>query len=354
MKKILVFSFSLIVLSGCVQQQIIDKLNIETAQGYDLAENNNIKGTVLYPQYLPDKSVQNQTLSTIDKTSRDILSDLERNSNKPLVTGGLQVVILGDSFAKKGLAKLIDSLERDPNIGSRMLLAVTDSSAEEILQGEYGYEGNGTYISDLLKHNMKFRDVPKMNVHLFASYYVQKGKDAFLPIIQKIDNNRLKITGMALFKNDIFVKRINENRMFYFKLLVDRYSEGTQIVQMGKKQAVVRSIRSHNKIKVNKKKSPQEIIIKIKVNAVLREYSGKKATPKIIYKISKQMEGDIKKESLHMLKEFQKRGIDPVGIGQNVKIHTKNFDFKKWKGQYKNVTFKVIPKVTIMESGTIE
>jgi spore germination protein len=48
-----------ILLSCCVERQIIDDVNIETAVGYDLAENNKIKGTLLYPVYLPDRSVQN-------------------------------------------------------------------------------------------------------------------------------------------------------------------------------------------------------------------------------------------------------------------------------------------------------
>lgn len=354
MKKVCLCFISLVFLSGCVEQQVIDKLNIETAQGYDLEESNLLKGTILYSQYLPDKSVQNQTLSTIAKTSRDVLSDLEKNSNKPLVTGGLQVVLFSDSISKHGFVSLVDSLQRDPNIGSRILLAVTEGSAENVLKGIYGYEGNGTYISDMLKHNIERRDVPKVNLHLFGAYYEQIGRDPYLPLIQKKGMNQLKLTGIALFKEDKYVKKIPSNKMFYFKLLVDKYSEGSQVVEVGKYQAVVRSIHSKNKFKVNKQKSPYEIIIHIKVNAVVREYSGQKATYPVIKRIEKKMEKDIKKESLKMLKSFQKKGIDPVGIGFRVKTSTKHFNHQLWKKQYKNVTFKVIPEVQIMESGTVE
>ncbi|PTY81704.1 hypothetical protein B5V88_02920 [Heyndrickxia sporothermodurans] len=352
MKKYLFILLVFPLLTSCVQHQVIDKLNIETAQGYDLAENNHLRGTLLFVKYLPDKTVQNRTLSATAKTSQDVLTDLERRSSDPLVTGGVGVVLFGEELAKHGFVKLVDSLQRDPNIGSRLFVAIAEGRAEDMLNGNYGFEGNSTYIHDLLTHNMKNRDIPKVNLHLFASFYAEKGRDAYLPVLEKVSDTDINISGMAIFKNNKIVKKVDEKNLFHFKLLVDKHSEGTKTVKIGKYNAVVRSIRSKNKIKI--KKNPLEAIVYIKANAIVREYSGRKVTTKVVKTLEKHMEEDIKKECLHMLKDFQRHGIDPVGFGLRVKNNTRNFNFNKWEDEYKTMKIKIKPKVTIMESGTVQ
>ncbi|MED1203821.1 Ger(x)C family spore germination protein [Heyndrickxia acidicola] len=352
-------SFSLILLcflllTGCVQQQIIDEVNVETGLGFDLLEGNRIKGTVLYPQFLPDKSVNNVTIVESAKVSRDLLSKLERQSNQPLVTGSLEVVLFGKKLAKEGFFHLIDSLQRDPNIGSRIDLAVVDGTAEEVLQGKYGMEGNGVYIKSLMDHNMKYRDVPRQNLHLFASYLYSKGRTTYLPIIRKVNNTELEISGMGLFNNKRLVQKIGEEKMFFFKILVDKYSEGSETIKLDGDEAVVRSISSTNKIKVNTHKHPTEVTIEVKVNGVIREFTGNHLDMKKENVIREKFEKIIKKETLSMLKQFQKNHIDPVGIGERVQSVTRHFNWSKWRDEYPNVKFKVKPKVIIMESGTVE
>lgn len=352
MKKLLMLLLTLPFLTSCVEQQVIDKLNIETAQAYDLTEKNKLQGTLLFIKYLPDKSIQNKTLTETGKTSREVLTFLERRSSDPLVTGGVQVVLFGESLAKHGFVKLVDSLQRDPNIGSRLFVAIAEGRAQDILNGDYGIEGNGTFIRDLLTHNMKNRDIPKVNLHIFGSFYAQKGRDAYLPIIKKINDSELNIVGMAIFSRDKVVKRVTEKELFYFKLLVDKYSEGTKTVKLGSNDAVVRSIRSKNRIKINK--NPLKATVYIKIDAIIREYSGQQVTYDVVKKIEKGLEENIKKESLKLLHEFQKKEVDPVGFGLHVKNKTRNFDYKKWKDDYKTMSFKIVPKVTIMESGTVQ
>jgi spore germination protein len=343
-----------LLLIGCVQQQIIDEVNIETGLGFDLLEGGQIKGTVLYPQFMPDKSVSNVTIVESANVSRDLLSKLERQSNQPLVTGSLEVVLFGRTLADKGFFHLIDSLQRDPNIGSRIDLAVVDGDAQDVLQGKYGLEGNGVYIKSLLDHNMKYRDVPRQNLHLFASYLYSKGRTTYLPIIKKVNNTELEISGMGLFDQKHLVQTINEDKMFFFKILVDKYSEGSETVKQNGDEAVVRSISSTNKIKVNSHKHPIEVTITVKVNGVIREFTGQHLDPKKENLIKLNFERIIKKETLSMLKQFQKSRIDPVGIGERVKSETRHFNWSKWKDDYSSVKFKVIPKVVIMESGTVE
>lgn len=346
--------FTSIILSGCVQQQIIDKQNIETAAGFDWTDGK-IQGTILYPTYMPDKSVSNNVLVAKSKVTREILENLQKKSDQPLVTGSLQVALFGKSLAKRGFFHLIDSFQRDPNIGSRIHLAVVDGSTSTLLMGKYGNTGNGIYIKDLLDHNMKYLDVPRQNLHLFGAYLYEKGRTTYLPIIKQVNNNELQITGIALFNTKKMVMELPAKKMFFFKLLVDRHSAGNQAVKINNEEVVVRSINSSNNIKVNNKKDPYEVTIDIDIEGIIREYTGKKISNTIMNKFEKAFEKKIERETLSLLKDFQKHKIDPVGIGERAENVTRHFDWDKWwDSDYKNVTFKIVPKVKIVESGTVE
>ncbi|MBB2481475.1 Ger(x)C family spore germination protein [Bacillus sp. APMAM] len=355
MKKcFLLLVISSFILSSCVQQQIIDKQNIETVAGFDWEEGK-IKGTILYPTYLPDKSVSNNVLIAESKVTREILEKLQMKSDQPLVTGSMQVALFGKGLAQRGFFHLIDSFQRDPNIGSRIHLAVVDGSTSTLLMGKYGNTGNGIYIKDLLDHNMKYLDVPKQNLHLFGAYLYERGRTTYLPMIKQVNNNELEITGIALFNTKRMVMKLPPRKMFFFKLLVDRHSIGNQAVKINNEEVVVRSINSSNKIKVNNKKEPYEATIDIEIEGIIREYTGKKISNEIMNKFEKAFEAKIKRESLSLLKDFQKHNIDPVGIGERAENVTRHFDWDKWwSSEYKNIKFKIVPNVKIVESGTVE
>ncbi|WP_421381230.1 Ger(x)C family spore germination protein [Bacillus salacetis] len=364
MKKFtLLFVLFSTLLSGCVEPEILDDLNIETAKGYDVAGEDNIRGTALYPRYLADKKIENVTLTAEAESTRQVLNLLEKKSEMPLVRGGLENVIISDEMARKGMLHIADSLQRDASVGARVLLSVSEGPAGEILKGDYGIKGNSLYISNLIDHNIKRGDLSKSNLHIFLFTFYQKGHTPYLPMIEKVDETTLGISGVALFKNDKMVDKIEKEKMFYFKLLSDRYSEGNQVVRLSEDremnqsniEASVTSLKSKHKIDINHKADPVEITVNITIRGIIKEYTGKSLTPPKIKSIEDKMEKDIEQNCLKMLKEFQKKGIDPMGFGQRQKHGVRHMDFKKWDAeQYPNAIIKVKASVKILESGTVE
>lgn len=56
-----------------------------------------------------------------------------------------------------------------------------------------------------------------------------------------------------------------------------------------------------------------------------------------------------------MIKEFQERGVDPIGFGFEVKSRKRGFDFKKWEEQtYPTVKIDVEAEVRIISTGISE
>jgi spore germination protein len=350
-------------LTGCVEKEILDDLYIETGKAYDYVGKEKIRGTSLFPIYLSDKSIQNGTLSAEGASTREVLEKLERRSQQPLVRGSLDVVLIGEELAKKGIIDIGDSLQRDASIGARLYLTVVEGEAGRLIKGNYGLRGNGTYLSNLIHHNITRRELPETNLHMFIYDYFQEGQTPYLPILKQLSNESVAITGIALFDNDKMVKKIPAKDMFFFKLMVDKFAEGDHIVKMGNEksngveesiEASVKSLFSKNKIIV-KHTDPVEVTIQLKIRGIIREYTGKKLTPDKVIEVEKQMKKDIEENCIQMLKEFQELGIDPVGIGQIQKHGIRGFDFKEWEDSiYPRAKFKVETKVQILEAGTVE
>jgi spore germination protein len=345
--------FILTLLPGCVQKEILDDVNLETGAAYDFVDNQ-IRGTALIPIYLPDKSVKNKTFTASASLSRDFLRDVQRQSSEPLVTGSLKVVLFGEELArKKGILDLIDSFQRDPSIGAGLYLAETEGEAKKILEKNLGERGNANYLTNLIRHNMKTKDLPKTNLQLFLFDFNQKGKSPYLPYLRSIGKDQVEISGISFFRYGNVVDTIPASKMFYFKLLVDKYSQGTLKVKLENNMAAVESIRSNFKMKIISR-NPYKLDVNLKVKAILNEYSGPRAAQKEIDRIEQLLEKKIERECLDLITRFQSEKIDPVGFGHFIKSYTRGFDFKKWDSEYMHLKVNVDADVTIIESGVIE
>ncbi|AZU64129.1 Ger(x)C family spore germination protein [Neobacillus mesonae] len=354
MNRLIFIISTLFLLSGCIEKKIIDDINIVTGVGFDYLKDKQLIGTFLTQNYKPDKSISNQMYSSKAVLRRDLLINANRQSSQPLVTGGLGVTIIGEELGKRGIKDLLDVYQRDVSIGARNFFVISEGKAQTILQGNYGTEGSGDFLYNLLDTHVKGRDLPKTNLHLLLYDYYQKGKDIFLPQLKPISDNQVEISGISLFRGDKAVDVIPAEKMFFFKLLVDKYSNGDFSVPKEKdEKASVKSIRSIHKFKISKQ-DPSQVTIQIKIKGTIQEYTGKKLQEtKEIEMVQKELEKEVEKECLQLVKRFQAQNIDPIGLGQFYKSKNRGFDFKKWEDDYKNLNVKIDCNVTIAGTSTI-
>ena len=349
----MLISVTALLLTGCVEKEIIDDVNIEMGVGYDKKDNGEIEGTIMVPIFNPDKKIGNFTFSGSAKSNRDLFQEVQRKSAQPLVTGSLEIALFGEEIAKKGIREFIDAFERDASIGARVYFAVADDKAKDILSGTYGTRGNAIHLSQLIKHNTENRNLPITNMHLYLFDLYQEGKDPYLPILKKIEPEVIDITGIALFKDEKMVSELPSDKMLFFKLLTDKFSEGSFKLDVDGKDVSIKDLDSKNKFKLTKRE-PYTVDVEIKIKGILREYTGNIVTPGVVKKIEKELENQVNKEATAMIQDFQEMGIDPVGFGQFIKTKTRGFDFKRWEDEYKNLTVNVKTDVKITEVGIIE
>ncbi|UQX56125.1 hypothetical protein M5V91_11115 [Cytobacillus pseudoceanisediminis] len=134
--------------------------------------------------------------------------------------------------------------------------------------------------------------------------------------------------GISLFQNDKEVSTLPAEELFFFKLLVDKYSEGNFEVKLKKGDiAAVESIKSKNKINM----TDDLATITIHLKGIIREFTGDFLTPQIIGEVEKYLEKEIEKTCLKLLNQFQHLRIDPVGLGHKKKTKIGTLTLKSGK-----------------------
>ncbi|WP_078544127.1 Ger(x)C family spore germination protein [Litchfieldia alkalitelluris] len=341
--------------SGRVEKEIVDEINIATAIGIDAAKENEIKGTVVIPVFLADQSIENASFEGKSVLAREVVNELQNKSADPLVTGGIRVALYGEEVAKKGINEYVDALQRDASIGSRVFLAVVDGEASEILTKTLGNRGTGTYLRDMLSHNMNRRDLPEMNLHLFVFRYYTKGMDPFLPYIKLIED-KVEIKGLAIFKEEKMIDVVDQDNLFFFKALVQNFGEGTHTVYLEEEDeyASIKRIVSKRKIKVEEVNGDPKVTVQVYLQGVLSEYSGRKTDEGTVQAIISELEKEIIYRSEKLIKKYQKMNADPIGIGYFAQSTLRGFDEEKWRNGYPDVEIKVEAEVDLIQTGIIE
>jgi spore germination protein len=353
MKKVIYFLVLIAILTGCVQQKIIDDINIMSAVGYDAREDNKVKGTIVIPVYKADRSISNESFASEAKVSKEINRQSQMKSADPLENGGIEVVLFGKELAERGIYEITDTFERDAAIGSRLYLAVVDGTADKVLEKNLGNLGTGSYLNTLLEHNIRNREVPQSNLHLFMNSYYSNEQDPFLPYV-KLTGNKVKVIGIALFNKDKVVDYLNDKEMFFFKILMENFRNGAYTFKIGEDYVNTLNINTKRKYDIKDSLTQPKVNLVIKLEAHVREYSGRQLDSKIIDQIGKNLEEEINKKTKALLERFREQGIDPAGIGMLARSKTRNFDVDKWNEVYHNTTFHVTSKVTVTETGVIE
>lgn len=338
-------------------KQIIDDIFLVMAVGYDYVDENRFTGTAVAPFFKPDKTIENLAFSNTSSLIYQNRDKLESAASKPLINGKLQMVLFNRELAEKtGIFRYIDNLQRDPNVGARVQLAVFDGSTEKFLHNVKTDDPVGTYLSNIVEANSAFGNLPLTNLHTFEFAYYVKGMDPILPLLEEKDN-KVKIKGVALFKKEKMVDLVPQQEFFYLRSMYENFKKGVFYIKLdnGERAFLTNIFSSRNfDFKHKKDGSPPDVTINIKLKGSIREYSGPYIPNHLLNNIEQQIEKDIQEKTKKMLDSFQEMDIDPIGIGYQVRHHTRNYNGENWRDIYPNVDINVKADISILERGVVK
>ncbi|MCM3567132.1 Ger(x)C family spore germination protein [Neobacillus mesonae] len=358
MKKLKIAMICFVIFSaiffGRVTTQIVDDVNMASAVGYDYAGGDRVKLTTVVPVFKPDKSVGNKTYAASDELSKETLRKLNQSSSRKMVNGKLEVAVYSKELAERGIGDIVDTLERDPSISERLLVAIVDGDAEQLLKEKYGDRDTGVFLSMLIDQNIDSGLVPTYNFHNFLNNYYSKLSDPFLPLIQK-NGKYVQIKGIALFKDGRYIQNLKQEHQFVFKALLEKLKLVTYKLKLDEDAFVaIEDINTRHKVRVKKIKGKPEVTVELTVKGIIRESKKIRTSEAAVERIRKGMEKQLEDQADEMIRTFQKAQIDPLGFGHEVRSRMRGFDYKKWLEQYPNLKIKVKTQVDILEKGVIE
>lgn len=355
MKKIHLFLFfiTLTILSSCVERNIIDEIQLVRSASFDYTSDKKIEGTASITVHKFQGDIESTTISATASSTKDVGLLLNTESPKPIHTGKLNTLLLSEELAKEEkVLEVLDTFTRDPSVGRRIYPAITSGKAKDLYHVKKTLEKDiALDIQEMIEQNIDRQNIPESNFHLYLKQTFQIGQTPYLPYLTEL-KDLVKIDGVALLKDDRFVHKINLEESFLLKLLVEKFSKGTyRLTLEGDDNAVIRNIRSKSKFKIEKQTNSPNILITINLKGTINEYTGLKLTEEKNAEIGNIMEKALKKDIKKLIKTFQEKEVDPIGIGARVKAANTNFNEEEWNEYYKQANVEVEANVNIVGSG---
>ncbi|WP_085523614.1 Ger(x)C family spore germination protein [Tuberibacillus sp. Marseille-P3662] len=361
MIRIVIIILTCLMLSGCVQQRILDQVQSVHSVAFDYVDDDSVKGTLTMPKFNPDKTVDISVFQKVSPSNESFRLSANSASPKAITSGQARVALFGQELAENGVVHTINTLYRDPSVGTRLYLAVTEGKAGKFLEKSYPLaDSPSLYISDLIKQNINGDNLPRTDLHYFVNQYYDPFQDPFLPLL-KLSEDKVNVVGLAIFDGYKYVGKINMHQAYVFKSMLHDSDSGKYPIKFGDysrpNTAVVETLESKRKRKVKMTSGTPvfDITIKIrgKINENIKDINLK--DPKTIKKVEKEMEDSVKKNGLNMLKVLQEKHVDPLGFGSDLKHQVRGIDSSEWRDElYSRAQFNIHVKVNIVQTGITE
>lgn len=359
MKLCFLLTFSLtFFLSGCdIHERIIDEVQIIEALGYD-REEGKVKGIAIYPTFAEQGNVKLKIFKTVSDSYEDILPRMNAKSTYPIEIGKLDFVLFGKEYATQGIEDVTTNFARNPKTGSRMQLAIAENTAEEILQSS-NHVNLSFHLSQKINHNIESGNLPKMNLHMFLNNFHQEGRDQILPYLI-LEEDQIKIDGLALLKNGKYINHINLRKSFILKTLIDGSQNGeykTKITQNKKEGFILlKNLDAKTTYTVEKSEGIPSIFIDLTIQAQIEKASSwfdlKK--DKDIVKLERILNEHFKEEVQRLISLTQGYNVDPIGLGEKVRATSRNWDYQRFMDIYPEVKTTVHTNIHILNTGIEE
>ncbi|MFB9328804.1 Ger(x)C family spore germination protein [Paenibacillus aurantiacus] len=367
---LLALTCAALLLAGCRDEKIIERMGFTRTVALDLPDGEEDKTKLKVTISIPKSEPANAriVLTTIAQSNKEARIMFSRQNNRQIVSGQLRAVLFGEQLAKDGLWKNIDTFVRDPSIGSKVNVIVVNGNANALLQRNYKqFPSTGEYIEDLVRTERGATEIPLSNLHTFTRDYFDDGIDPVAPLIKE-GKEALALDGIALFRDDVFVMRVEPQKSLLFNFMHKNFVTGEVVmalpIQEGEQQRIMLSfVASNRKIKIRHAKTIRggediQVHFHLKIRGEVLEYHGKlnlQKTPDQ-KELEKRMKAYVESETMHLLEKMQQLRIDPLGIGQHVRNRMTFAQWKKldWREMIPDLKIRVTADVKIKDIGKLQ
>ncbi|HPF21056.1 MAG TPA: Ger(x)C family spore germination protein [Syntrophomonas sp.] len=334
MKKSLLISFFIMIcLSGCGKIEL-NNAAIPTAFGTDFKDNRIVIATQIAKPVSPGTSAGNGPQFSVISASGRTFSEASRNTSLSFAAVPLwsqvQVSLMSDTMAKRGIADQIDFLIRNRFVRKSNTLVVTKNTTPQQVLSIVAYleTYTGMAIMKLIKNQESQLGIyTQTDLNEFLQKLFEPGIEPVVPMITIQKNGRdkqLLLQDTAVFKGSKMIGSLNETESRGYSLLnPDKKTLGLFLVSspLNPEQKVTLEISSlQSKVKPMIQGQNIKMLIELNIDGNFYEQSGTENlfTPKVYKMIEKAAEQELKRQMTLAIVKAQSLNSDIFGWGKLV------------------------------------
>jgi spore germination protein len=357
----------LLVLTGCGDERILEKMGLIHSTGYDLVpaenegEKDKLRVTIAVPKADSEGKIKRETMTAVVASSKEARIEFSRQTELSLVSGQIRNTLFGVTLAQKGLREHIDTLVRDPAVSQRVKITIVNGSVYDLLTKRYpDHPRPGQYMDRMLEKEAASMMIPTVTLYDFTRDLYDDGIDAVAPILKQ-KGKHIALDGIALFQGDRYVSRIEPEDTLIFAILSQNFRRGEMSIDLrkaglGNERLLFSSMISNRKIKVTHEANGNpRVQIRMVVKGSVLEYFGdlKIGEDQDRHKLEKLVAEYVTLHAKKMIANMQQHKADSLGIGMHVRNSMSYAEWKslKWDEVYPQIEVNCSAEVVIKHFG---
>lgn len=240
-----------------INSPVIDDLGIAVGVGVGIDKNSN--GNINYRvsttnnMYKEDESIESILSGGVGSTLGGTREDRQRKRGKNFFLGLTKVYLIENEYARYGIKGLVDIIFKGAVFNDNAFLVVCKGRNEEYFNYTTpGYDNSAEFISDMIKSSVDY--------NFFKGNYMFKntvlsmdaeGKNIIMPYIEIVED-RIKITGLAIFKKDKLATILDMNDTKIMNIMRENKVKGILTLQKNSEEYINFQAESKRKITCKK------------------------------------------------------------------------------------------------------
>ncbi|MFB7814038.1 Ger(x)C family spore germination protein [Paenibacillus chitinolyticus] len=359
---------TLLLLSGCWDQQLLKNSRIIHIGGFDKGENGKLKATVAFPDVSSTEGGRSETneLHTVtSNTTQQARGFLDREISGNYSPSKLLVLLLGEEWARaQNIMPYMDVYYRDPKSPLNARLAVVNGTAEDLIGlKKVGTKLLGRFLDALLENMEDGTVIPRINFQSIGP--VKPGQDFALPYVS-IHNKKPVVQGVALFHSNVMTASLNSEESLIYLLLKGQRGKTARLtlpVNIGEEEEnetkadryiTVDLHKYSRKMKVELTESGGvRVNVRLKINAAVIEYPLDRLNKKeTLQKLDAALSRLLTARAKAITRKMQEANHDGYGIALRLMaFHPEAWKKMNWEKDYKEVQFEPDIRLKIERKG---
>lgn len=378
-KLLLIICLISFITTGCWDLKDIDQRSIIIAIGIDFAETpegsnyehselikltaqiaipQKLGGGAGQPPAMGEESVWN--VSAVGLNISMAIMQLNEKLQYEIFLGHVRAIIFSEDVAKEGILRYLNYFRNNPDFRRLSYIMISEDKAEDVLN-TYPKTAiiQGVYLMNMVETAVKKGNMPDIPFIEFVIRLVDKGIDPVAIMINSFEN-KIKFSGLAVFKGERMVGKMNIEEGWSFIQLAEKKQGGLEVVrdvkdELGRVTIFFSGIQSNLRPMLTE---DDNFLFKVDLDfegrAISQETPTDYSNQILFNELEQRVSNEVKRELEVLFYKIQKKyNSDIFGFGEMVRAYMpKEWDkIDNWREKFRTTKLDITVRTKIRRIG---